>query len=283
MEINKTIFERLKNTFTLEQPIHKIKRSRKTMIGFISTMLISQFCLQAFVFPFMIDESIFWLKTTICIVLATWALFGLIFQALGPGIVKQDSSVSLMDLLDEFDVREVCFTCKVIVLPRSRHCNICQVCVDRFDHHCQWLNNCVGSRNHGYFLVFVFTQTIYLFLVAGALVSFYIDQIILRHHETHQMISTCGTPTEHLSDLCFIAQQDLLSDKNSKIVIHIIDALIFFLSIGFAFPVLQLFILQSRNFLAGQTSIERLGKQQGKKVELTTLFNVKEPLLNNNP
>ena len=49
---------------------------------------------------------------------------------------------------------------------------------------------------------------------------------------------------------------------------------------GFAFPVLNLFFLQARNFLAGQTSIERLGKQQGKKIELETMFNVNEPLLN---
>ncbi len=39
-------------------------------------------------------------------------------------------------------------------------------------------------------------------------------------------------------------------------------------------------MLHVRNFLAGQTSIERLGKQQGKKIELASLFNVNEPLLN---
>ena len=51
------------------------------------------------------------------------------------------------------------------------------------------------------------------------------------------------------------------------------------LAAGFAFPVLQLFITQCRNFMAGQTTIERLGKQQGKKHDLATLFNVNEPLL----
>ena len=148
-----------------------------------------------------------------------------------------------MNLLDEFDVREVCPTCKVIVLPRSRHCNICKVCVDRFDHHCQWLNNCVGSRNHGYFLVFVFTQAAYLFLVAGAVVSSYIDQFHLDELEQYKMISTCGTPQKHWTDLCFIIDADLLSDKSSKIVTHVLDALILILSAGFAFPVLQLFQL----------------------------------------
>ena len=45
---------------------------------------------------------------------------------------------------------------------RSKHCSSCDICVDRMDHHCVWINNCVGSGNQRMFNIFCICQTIAL-------------------------------------------------------------------------------------------------------------------------
>jgi palmitoyltransferase ZDHHC4 len=46
--------------------------------------------------------------------------------------------------------------------PRSKHCSLCRACVARSDHHCIWVNNCLGRGNYKHFLALLLTTSILL-------------------------------------------------------------------------------------------------------------------------
>ena len=92
-----------------------------------------------------------------------------------PGIIKPKNISSLKkkypyDFLFNSE-EKFCNKCNMDKINRSKHCIICDKCIEKFDHHCVWINNCVGGRNIKYFYYFIFIHWI-LVTYASILSSF---------------------------------------------------------------------------------------------------------------
>ena len=83
-----------------------------------------------------------------------------------------------------------CGTCSIIRPIRSSHCFDCNTCVERCDHHCPWVGNCVGKRNYIFFYLFIFTFTFMLIYIVAFCFAHIVKYLHDKINENNERINS---------------------------------------------------------------------------------------------
>ncbi|XP_026960913.1 palmitoyltransferase ZDHHC23 isoform X2 [Sagmatias obliquidens] len=92
-----------------------------------------------------------------------------------------------------------CAKCRLVRPARAWHCRICGVCVRRMDHHCVWINSCVGESNHQAFML-----ALLVFLLTSVYgVTLTLDTICTDRSVFTALFYCPGVYANYSSALCF--------------------------------------------------------------------------------
>ena len=170
-------------------------------------------------------------------------IFFAIASCTEPGYIVNDN-VDFMQMLDAIDSTQLCPDCNTIRTSRSRHCTVCKHCIERFDHHCPWINNCVGVRNHNIFYAYILTQTLVV-VTAFSQTVYALTLFLLGREEKNDFLGG-------------ILGTDALIESNLFNLPFMV--LLLCLTGFFTLPLGILVYIHTKNFIAGKTTMERYGK-----------------------
>ncbi|CAK1554109.1 unnamed protein product [Leptosia nina] len=215
--------------------------------------------------------------TVFLVIFGNWLLLNIVFHyymgvATPPGYPPHGTML--------IEAASICKKCISPKPPRTHHCSVCDKCILAMDHHCPWLNNCVGYFNARYFYLYM------AYMVAGVtfVIVFGLDigyQVLWVYEDTtpikdepdligHPLrLNKSGVlvpvkdipeydainfPREHILPTPEITEAQLISAdpwKRKAVVFMAVTCLSVLIALG------SLVVVHGKNISRGETSVEK--------------------------
>ena len=87
-------------------------------------------------------------------------------MVLNPGIPTNKNNIDLDVLKRKY---YQCTLCNSIVFKNNEyityHCQYCNICVEKFDHHCSFVGKCIGKNNITIFRLWLFSIPCFILVI----------------------------------------------------------------------------------------------------------------------
>ena len=130
----------------------------------------------------------------------------------------------------------LCEHCLIIQSVPAKHCKLCDGCCLKFDHHCVYVNKCIGLRNHLYFILFLTTGLILDIML--------IYEISLKLNSSIKLIKSRKDYTDWTQVANFLLTSKYFIWMNTMLVINILGVIF----------VVRLLLAQLSSISLGHTS-----------------------------
>ncbi|KAJ9132147.1 Palmitoyltransferase [Pleurostoma richardsiae] len=135
-------------------------RHPTVLIFFILLLSVSEYMYLPYVWPRLSTTH----QILGAISIALPYLFLYLAAAADPGVITPANHIYQMAQypfdFTLFHPGSACRTCHLLKPARSKHCSVCKVCVARMDHHCIFINNCVGVGNQHWFVLLLLSTAV---------------------------------------------------------------------------------------------------------------------------
>ncbi|KAF9370379.1 hypothetical protein CPC16_003743, partial [Podila verticillata] len=158
-----------------------------------------------------------------------------------------------------------CEICKIVKPDRCHHCSECNMCVLRMDHHCPWVNGCVGFGNYKQFYLFILYGSLSAVWCVGSMIPLLVKALGSQAQEPNWNNGNWAedapgyyawTKDESSSSMELVRAFDI-----QWVVITVIAFLLALLIVSFT-------VVHTGYILGNQTTIESLQNQRNMHVKV---------------
>ena len=113
------------------------------------------------------EQKLVFMKTIFILVYLYYTVTYILLMILNPGIPNDKSGIDLHQLKRKY---YQCTLCNSIIFKDNEfityHCHYCNICVEKFDHHCNFVGKCIGKNNATIFRLWLFSIPCYILVIS---------------------------------------------------------------------------------------------------------------------